>query len=105
MDSGSTSGQTTNAQQRTWAGLGSGVLAGLHRGWMCFDSWAGWLIGLDNSKYQWAVAQYELEKREEELEGDRRVNSENAARAHMEEGAGIDSGVPTARPQSSTIAR
>ncbi|GIL65851.1 hypothetical protein Vafri_19496 [Volvox africanus] len=75
---------------RTWPMFGWLVLQQLHKGWMCFDKWAGWLIGLDNSKYQWALAEYHLQQQEFEREADRRLDTEDNLRQQMEEGLQAD---------------
>ncbi|PNH00330.1 hypothetical protein TSOC_013851 [Tetrabaena socialis] len=55
---------------------------------MCFDKWAGWLIGLDNSKYQWAIAEHQLLKQEEERRIIRVMRSEESMREQLEAGTG-----------------
>ncbi|GFR39668.1 hypothetical protein Agub_g139 [Astrephomene gubernaculifera] len=89
-----------NEEPRTWQGFGQAVLGNLHRGWMCFDKWAGWLIGLDNSKYQWAVAEYHLQKQEEEREVARHLRAEDHVRQNMEEG--LQPGAAAEGPQENS---
>ncbi|PNW88702.1 hypothetical protein CHLRE_01g040900v5 [Chlamydomonas reinhardtii] len=93
MDGPSTSSSTpaaSTSESRTWSNFGWSIAVRLHAAWACFDKWAGWLIGLDNSPYQWAVAEYQLQKAEEERELQRRLKSENLVRRNMEEGAGLE---------------
>eukprot|EP00195_Chlamydomonas_chlamydogama_P002332 CAMPEP_0202920652 /NCGR_PEP_ID=MMETSP1392-20130828/76962_1 /ASSEMBLY_ACC=CAM_ASM_000868 /TAXON_ID=225041 /ORGANISM="Chlamydomonas chlamydogama, Strain SAG 11-48b" /LENGTH=150 /DNA_ID=CAMNT_0049614159 /DNA_START=87 /DNA_END=539 /DNA_ORIENTATION=+ len=42
------------------------VWSSLVYAWDCFDRFAGYWIGLDVPKYQWAILEYERRKREEE---------------------------------------
>ncbi|KAG2448499.1 hypothetical protein HYH02_006390 [Chlamydomonas schloesseri] len=80
----------TSREQRTWSAFGWHIAARLQAAWACFDKWAGWFIGLDNSPYQWAVAEYQLQKAEEERELQRRLKSENLVQRNMEEGSGLE---------------
>lgn len=71
MDSGAAAGPSNSssaADPKTWGAFARGTCIRLHAGWVVFDSWAGWLLGLDNSKYQWAVAEDRLRQRREERE-------------------------------------
>lgn len=74
----------TAEEPQAWSRV---LLERLYSGWMWFDRWAGWLIGLDNSPYQWAVAEHKLIKAEEEREHEKRAREENQVQHSMEAGA------------------
>ncbi|GLC37904.1 hypothetical protein PLESTB_001504000 [Pleodorina starrii] len=97
----------------TWQSFGSRVVGQCQNGWACFDKWAGWLIGLDNSKYLWAVVEHHLQQKELEREMGRRLAAEDDMRQQMEEGgqagrqtaAGSSQQLELTNPTSNTIVR
>lgn len=57
-------GEASGIITRSWADFGWVCLDKCAAAWRCFDRNVGWFIGLDNSKYQWAVVEYQRRKQE-----------------------------------------